>query len=64
LCVFDFGKATNNRDKLEGWDEIEHDENVTQWDDYRCEILPYKFGTSYPEKPGQVMTVKNQIINR
>jgi hypothetical protein len=41
--------------------EIEHDENVTQWDDYNSEILPYKFGTSYPEKPGQVMTIKKQL---
>jgi hypothetical protein len=45
------------------FDEIEHDEHVTQWDDYHGEILP-KVGTSYPEIPGQVLTVKNQIINR
>jgi hypothetical protein len=34
--------------------EIEHDEVVTHWDDYSSELLP-KVGTSYPEKPGQVM---------
>jgi hypothetical protein len=29
-------------------DEIEHDENVTQWDVYRSEILPI-IGTAYPD---------------
>jgi hypothetical protein len=43
--------------------EIEHDQNVTHWDDYKpCEILA-KVGTSYPDKPGMVMTTKKQIIN-
>jgi len=28
--------------------EIEREENLRQWDDYNCEILP-KVGTSYPD---------------
>jgi hypothetical protein len=42
--------------------EIEHEENLIQWDDYNCEIFRKKFGTSYPERPGQVPEGSGQVI--
>jgi hypothetical protein len=37
-----------------------HDEHVTHWDDYRCEIPPRKDGAS-SRGSGQVMTAEKKI---